>query len=225
MDGQQWKPPFHERSRQLLGCEEIDPAGSARLPDVWQEAIEAYMVYWREERTPIAIMPWHERVLTVEGLILATQRDHDNLWKFRELAVPACDAYKATMLAEIERITAIRSRLVPLEEADLAGAAERALVDGSDAGRLRLRYIGESQRDLLRLLKELREVDKHADKFPPGEPEGVAPGEDAAEPDAPRNEANEVIAETVQDDPASPQDAPVKPVRPKNPLRKGRKKR
>ena len=164
MDKQLWKPPYHEKSRKLLGYDTTDPDRDIRLPDIWQFVMQNYMDLLVLEGQPIVGTTWQEQILTVAGLIAATNHDHKILWERKEKADPACASYESLMQEEIARLREIKMRLIPIELADREGAKERALVDGSPEGRLILRYIGEAQRDMYRALKEIRVIGDFADK-------------------------------------------------------------
>lgn len=156
----QWEDKYHQRVRKLLGCDNESPNLAHTVPDVWNEFIKIFVNMHRVFDKPLQLMPWQKLMLDVNQFndrLKAQQKRYSELYPDGIRFEMAYMDMLATQIAELE---SLRVKLADKEAADRAEAGQRALFDGGETTKLRLRYIADSQRDMYRALKEVREVQK-----------------------------------------------------------------
>jgi hypothetical protein len=153
-----WLPENQRLLRKLLKYESGDPKGALRAPDVWYDKINRYIQFAKHNSTPIAQLPWEQRVITCEKLTLASRYDVELMDRLEAEAKPLCGKLENLILGEVARTKEIREKLLPFEALDRDQARFRALVDDSPASKQRARYLKDAERAMHACFKQVGDV-------------------------------------------------------------------
>ena len=175
-----WKSGFHKMAKSLLGIHNGDPNRDITEVDQWALIIDEYVEYDKIFNMPYIHQEWEAKMLSIQGLIAGDQRENELIAKKKKHAEDVCEKYLNMIDLEIARLKEARASMVELDEVDKAAARERALVDTSEAGKLRMRYIGEAQRDVFKALDQVAKLDGYTSKLA-----GRTSRNEANSPDAP----------------------------------------
>jgi hypothetical protein len=175
----QWEDKYHQRVRKLLGCDNESPNLAHTVPDVWNEFIKTLVNMHRVFDKPLQLFPWQKLLLEVNQFNARCQAQEKRYNELYEDGTRFEIAYMEMLATQIADLESLRVKLADKEAADRAEAGQRALFDGGEATKLRLRYIADAQRDMYRALKEIRElqkVERDTEELsdPSGEPETPA---------------------------------------------------